>query len=200
MISHLDDAVGRVIGKLSEKGILEDTIIVFAGDNGLAVGQHGLMGKQSVYDHSVHVPLIFAGPDIPQGERRTAFAYLLDIFPSLCDLIGIDIPDTVEGKSLVPALRDPSDQIREYLHFAYEGYHRGIRDTRHKLIEYVVGGKHVKTQLFDLIDDPREIVNLADSPQHAPKLAHLRRELRKWETEYGDTREHGRYFWGACKI
>jgi arylsulfatase A-like enzyme len=197
MISHLDDAIGRVTAELADKGVLQNTIIVFAGDNGLAVGQHGLMGKQSVYDHSVHVPLIFAGPGIPQGERREAFAYLLDIFPTLCDLVEIEIPETVEGKSLVPAMKKSAEPIREYLHFAYEGFHRGVRDRQYKLIEYVVGGKHVKTQLFDLANDPRETVNLADSSKHAETLARLREELRKWQTDYGDTQEQGQEFWNV---
>jgi arylsulfatase A-like enzyme len=197
MISHLDDAVGRVIAALEEKGVLDDTILVFAGDNGLAVGRHGLMGKQSVYDHSVHVPLIFAGPGVPRGEKREAFAYLLDIFPTLCDLVGIDIPETVEGKSLAPAMKRPDEPVREYLHFAYEGFQRGIRDRQFKLIEYVVGGRHTHTQLFDLADDPYETVNLAESAEHADTLARLRQELRKWETDYGDTQEQGQSFWGA---
>lgn len=197
MISHLDDAIGRVIAKLTAKGILEDTIIVFAGDNGLAVGQHGLMGKQSVYDHSVHVPLVFVGPGIPEGEQREAFAYLLDIFPTLCELVECDIPETVEGKSLVPAMNSPSENIRQYLHFAYEGYQRGIRDQQYKLIEYIVGGKHVKTQLFDLVNDQRETMNLSHIQEHSEILARLRSELKKWQTEYGDTREQGQEFWKA---
>jgi len=200
MISHLDDAIGGVISKLSDKGVLDDTIIVFAGDNGLAVGQHGLMGKQSVYDHSVHVPLIFAGPDIPQGEQREAFAYLLDIFPTLCDLTGCNIPGTVEGKSLVPAIKNPEENIREYLHFAYESYHRAVRSKQYKLIEYVVGGEHVQTQLFDLLNDPKETVNLAEEQEHSETLAHLRRELKKWQTEYGDTREQGQQFWNHFSL
>ncbi|HEX30752.1 TPA: DUF4976 domain-containing protein, partial [Candidatus Poribacteria bacterium] len=153
---------------------------------------------QNVYDHSVHVPLIFAGPGIPQNERREAFVYLLDIFPTLCDLLGIEIPDTVEGKSLIPALKNPSEPIRQYLHFAYEGLHRGVRDQRYKLIEYVVGGVHVKTQLFDLEDDPRETTNLADDPRYAETLVRLRRELRRgWLEDYGDTQEQGQSFWKA---
>ena len=200
MITHLDTAVGRVIAKLSEKGILDDTIIVFAGDNGLAVGQHGLMGKQSVYDHSVHVPIVFAGPGVPQGEQREAFAYLLDIFPTLCSLIDVDIPDTVEGKSLTPAMADPSESIRDSLHFAYEGLHRGVRDRQYKLIEYVVGGEHVQTQLFDLLNDPWETENLALESEHAETLACLRTELRKWQTEYADTQAQGESFWGTVDI
>jgi len=197
MVSHLDDAVGRIIRALEQKGILDDTIVVFAGDNGLAVGRHGLMGKQSVYDHSVHVPLLFAGPGVPQGERREAFAYLLDIFPTLCDLVGIETPETVEGKSLVPAMEEPGESVRDYLHFAYEGFQRGIRDRQFKLIEYVVGGRHTRTQLFDLLSDPHETLNLADEADHADTLARLRDELRSWQTDYGDTQEQGQHFWGA---
>ena len=81
MISHLDHAFGRLLTALQEQGKLDNTIIVFAGDNGLALGQHGLMGKQNLYDHSVRVPLIFAGPGIPEGEQRNSPVYLLDIFP-----------------------------------------------------------------------------------------------------------------------
>ncbi|MEC7868857.1 MAG: sulfatase-like hydrolase/transferase, partial [Candidatus Poribacteria bacterium] len=72
MISHLDAAIGRVMNKLREREILDNTIILFAGDNGLAVGQHGLMGKQNIYDHSVHVPFILAGPNVPADEKREA--------------------------------------------------------------------------------------------------------------------------------
>ena len=197
MISHLDDAVGRMMAALEQKGILDDTVVVFAGDNGLSIGRHGLMGKQSLYDHSVHVPLLFAGPGVPQGEQREAFAYLIDIFPTLCDLTGVAIPETVEGRSLAPALEASVEPVREYLHFAYEGFQRGIRDCRHKLIEYVVGGRHTQTQLFDLVDDPYETVNLADEPAHADTLGRLRQELRRWQTDYADTQEQGQYFWGA---
>lgn len=197
MISHLDDAVGRMMAALEQKGILDDTVVVFAGDNGLSIGRHGLMGKQSLYDHSVHVPLLFAGPGVPQGEQREAFAYLIDIFPTLCDLTGVAIPETVEGRSLAPALEASVEPVREYLHFAYEGFQRGIRDCRHKLIEYVVGGRHTQTQLFDLVDDPYETVNLADEPAHADTLARLRQELRGWQTDYADAQEQGQCFWGA---
>ena len=119
----------------------------------------------------------------------------MDIFPTLCELVGCEIPETVEGKSLVPAMQGPKERIREYLHFAYEGFHRGVRDRQYKLIEYVVGGKHVQTQLFDLLNDRRETVNLSDKPEHSETLSRLRRELKGWQTEYGDTQEQGQAFW-----
>ncbi len=197
MISHLDAAVGRIQAAVEARGTAENTIVVFAGDNGLSVGRHGLMGKQSLYDHSVHVPLIMAGPGVPTGERREAFAYLIDIFPTLCELTGTPVPDTVEGMSLVPAMADAGTQTRECLHFAYEDLHRGIRDRQHKLIEYVVAGRHTQTQLFDLVADPHETTNLAGDPAHADTLARLRGELKRWQTDYADTSEQGQAFWGA---
>ena len=185
MISHIDAAVGRVLATLRATGRADDTILVFAGDNGLAVGRHGLMGKQSVYDHSVHVPLIFAGPGVPRGETRDAFAYLLDIYPTLCDLVGIEAPATVEGKSLCPALASSGESIRETLFFAYKGLHRGVRDRRHKLIEYNVDGART-TQLFDLAADPHETRDLADDPARADDIARLRAALARWRAELDD--------------
>ncbi|MDP7279345.1 MAG: sulfatase-like hydrolase/transferase [Candidatus Poribacteria bacterium] len=195
--SHLDAAVGRLRDALNTQGILEETIIVFAGDNGLAVGQHGLMGKQNLYDHSVHVPLIFSGPSIPKGEQRDALVYLIDIFPTLCDLTQTPIPETVEGNSLQPVLDDSENNVRTYLHFAFLEAQRGIRDSQYKLIEYAVGGSHTQTQLFDLIHDPKETQNLVDDLAYAEIRQRLRDQLKQWQTIYGDTREHGQAFWSA---
>ena len=199
MITHADAQIGRVLETLRETGKADNTIIVFAGDNGLALGRHGLMGKQSVYDHSVHVPLLMSGPGIPNGEKRDAFCYLLDIYPTLCDLTGTTIPDSVEGKSLVPAMQNAGNKIRENLLFAYRSLHRGVRDERYKLIEYVVEGKRT-TQLFDLQADPFELNNLADNSNYAEHLKRLRKELARWRDELGDTQEQGNIFWnGYCK-
>ncbi|OGV67114.1 MAG: hypothetical protein A3K18_29905 [Lentisphaerae bacterium RIFOXYA12_64_32] len=195
MITHADANMGRVLDVLRAKGQLDNTVIVFSGDNGLALGQHGLMGKQSLYDHSVRVPLVFAGPGVPRGERRDAYAYLLDIFPTLCELTGVPVPDSVEGRSLVPVLRSPQATVRETLHLAYRHLHRGVRDRRFKLIEYVVDGRRT-TQLFDLVADPCELRNLAAAPGYHQDLERLRKELRRWRDELGDDRAgQGADFW-----
>jgi arylsulfatase A-like enzyme len=195
MITHLDAQIGRILQALEETGRAEDTIVVLAGDNGLAIGRHGLMGKQSMYDHSLHVPLIAAGPGIPKGTVSDAYCYLLDIYPTLCDLIGLSIPATVEGTSLVPAMKGTGSKARQTLLFAYRGIQRAVQDERFKLIEYVVEGKRT-TQLFDLRSDPWETINLADAPRYAERLGALRRELRRWPDELDDTQPgQGRDFW-----
>ncbi len=196
IIAHMDEQVGRLLDELERTGEIENTIIIFAGDNGLACGQHGLMGKQNLYEHSIRVPLILSGPGLPKGQQRDTLCYLSDIFPTLCDLIGIGCPETVEGKSLIPAVEDPSVSIRETLHFAYRGVQRAVKRDNMKLIEYVVAGKRA-TQLFDLSTDPLEMNNLAEDPGFQDQLAALRIELRKWRNELKDTQLAGDAFWSG---
>ena len=195
MITHMDAQMGRVMDALQACGKAEDTIVVFAGDNGLALGQHGLFGKQNLYEHSVRVPLVFAGPGVPRGVRRNAFAYLLDIFPTLCELTGIDTPGTVEGSSLVPALEGPGVGPRNTMFGAYRQWQRMVKDERYKLIEYVVDGQRT-TQLFDLAEDPEECHNLAGDGSQADRLQELRNQLYRWRDDWEDDRsEWGRAFW-----
>ena len=185
MISHLDAEMGRVIDALRSTGELDNTIIVFAGDNGLALGQHGLMGKQSTYEHSVHVPLLMAGPGIASGARREALCYLLDIYPTLCDMLGVAAPASVEGRSLRPALADPDAAVRDRLHFAYQDLHRAVTDGRYKLIEWVVDGER-HTQLFDHAADPRELHDVAGLPEQGDNLRRLQGELRELRERWDD--------------
>ncbi|MDQ1255937.1 MAG: hypothetical protein QG656_531 [Candidatus Hydrogenedentes bacterium] len=185
MITHLDAHIGRVLDALEASGRADDTIVVFAADNGLAVGQHGLLGKQNLYDHSARVPLIIGGPGLPKGETRDGLCYLLDVYPSLCELAGLDIPASVDGKSLAPMLRDPKAAGRESVHLAYRDFQRGVRQGDYKLIEYAVNGQRT-TQLFNIEADPWELTNLANDPAHAETVTRLRTELRRWRNEFGD--------------
>ncbi len=195
MISHLDAQIGRVLDTLRETGQLDNTVIILAGDNGLALGRHGLMGKQSLYEHSIHVPLLMCGPGIPQDVRRAAPVYLSDIYPTVCELAGLDVPASVEGASLVPALRDAAYEPHGQMLYAYRHLQRAVREGRYKLIEYAVSGQRT-TQLFDLETDPFEMHNLAGDPAHAGVLARLRQALLRWRDEFGDTQEGmGRLFW-----
>ncbi len=197
MISHADAQIGRVLATLEATGRMDNTIIVLAGDNGLALGRHGLMGKQNLYDHSVRVPLVFSGPGVPTGRTSAAHTYLIDIFPTLCDLLGIPVPTTVEGRSLTPAFASPETRIRDTLFCAYRGFQRSVRDSRHKLIEYVVDGCRT-TQLFDLVEDPWELENLAAGPGHAADVERLRAELVRWRDALDDrATEWGKEFWGG---
>jgi len=199
MITHLDAQLGRVLDALKRSGQYENTIIIFSGDNGLAVGQHGLMGKQSCYEHSVRVPLIFAGPGIPRDARTDALVYLLDIFPTLCALLDLPVPETVDGQSFADVVREPAGrQARDALYLAYRDCMRGVKDRQHKLVEYVVEGQHTMSQLFDLENDPWERRNLAGRRDTAQIEQRLRKELLRFRTAWEDEQtELGRTFWTA---
>lgn len=194
MITHIDAEVGRVLERLDNEGLTENTLIVFAGDNGLAVGQHGLMGKQSLYDHSVRVPLLLAGPGIPPGQRSDAPCYLSDIFPTLCELARLPCPESVQGRSLVPALRDPANRPWDALYLAYCHLQRAVVRDGYKLIEYAVDGWR-RSQLFHLTEDPWETRDLSGDPAQAERLAGLRAELIRQRKHWHDTREREAAFW-----
>jgi len=153
------------------------------------------MGKQNNYEHSIRVPLIFAGPGIPKNERRDAYVYLLDIYPTLCELVGLDIPETVEGMSLVPCIQDEKNKVRETLYFAYSNSVRSVKDERYKLIEYRTNDIS-KTQLFDLKEDPKEMNNLYGKPEYKNIVDRLRKELLKYKEQWEDDKHPiGKEFW-----
>lgn len=185
VISYLDAQIGRILDALAASPHAGRTLVVFAGDNGLALGRHGLMGKQSVYDHSLRVPLIFMGPGVPRGVRRDGLCYLLDIFPTVCELTGVRAPSTVEGQSLRGAIRGPGHTIRPDLFLPYRDLMRAVRDERWKLIEYRLKGAR-RTQLFDLRADPWELHDQSANPSHSGELARLRRRLADWQAAVDD--------------
>lgn len=185
MIAHLDAQIGRVLQALEDSGRTDDTIIVFASDNGLAIGSHGLLGKQSLYEHSVCVPLILCGPGVPGGERREGLCYLSDVFPTLCDLAGTSTPSSVEGTSIAPMIADAAVQGRKSLFFAYRDVQRAVRTEQWKLIGYNVGGQR-RSQLFDLKADPDECVNLAEAPACAERVREMNALLERAMADLDD--------------
>ena len=195
MISHIDENVGLITRALERKGLTDNTVIVFCGDNGLAIGQHGLMGKQNVYEHSTRLPLIMAGPGIPQGQTREQYVYLLDIYPTLCELCGVEIPAGVEGISFAPMLRDADYVTRPDIYYAFQARIRGVADGRYKLIEYRTEDLKL-TELFDLQSDPYERFNLFDCEGYAEITARLRARMQDYRREW-DEEEHlfGRQYW-----
>ena len=190
MITSQDAEMGRVIQTLEEKGHLDNTIVIYTADHGLAVGQHGLLGKQNLYSHSIRVPSIFAGPGVPEGVTVDALTYLYDVFPTVCDLTEVDCPDTTEGCSLVPLMEGCVDKVRATVFAAYKDIHRSISDGRWKLIRYYVSKETGKgtdyIQLFDLEQDPWETTNLADLPEHADRIRSLAADMEMWQNETDD--------------
>lgn len=183
MITHMDHQVGRILKTLDERGMRDNTLIVFASDHGLALGRHGLLGKQSLYDHSMKAPLIFSGPGLPRGQGSDGLVYLMDIYPTLCELAAIPAPATVESKSLAPLMDGRAAKVRDSAYLSYAKVQRAVRDDRYKLIRYT---RINRTQLFDLKEDPNELNDLAADPSQAPRLQSMTELLKQWQTQLDD--------------
>jgi hypothetical protein len=200
MISHTDFQIGRIIDALKESGQYKNTIIVFAGDNGLAVGSHGLMGKQNVYEHSIRVPLIISGPGLPKNNRTAALVYLNDIFPTLCDLNQLEIPESVEFRSLLPVIKKQDAVFRNEIFYVYRDIHRGIRTIDGwKLIKYNVSQENT-IQLYDLTNDPLELNNLYIEGQQNDKFDELENLLATNMLKYDDHMDTRKTNWGKIIV
>ena len=182
VVSHMDAQIGRILDALDETGQADNTIVIFTSDHGIALGSHGLRGKQNMYEHTVGVPLILRGPGVPRGKRRDAQVYVRDLFPTACEMAALEIPKTVEAKSLVPVLDGRQTEIHSHVVCYFRDKQRMIRTDRWKLIHY----PHIdRWQLFDLANDPRELKDLSDDPTQADTIDSLRQKLAAWLKEAG---------------
>jgi len=196
---NIDTQVGRVLARLDELGELENTYVIYTADHGMAIGRHGLQGKQNLYEHTWRVPLIVKGPGIRPGSRAQGNVYLLDMLATACELAGITPPESNEGQSFWPVLSGQRDTLRDTLFGAYCGGTkpgmRAVRQGDWKLIKYdTLDGKVRETQLFNLAENPRELLvehrdaevmartgvtpearetNLAGDPGHSARLAEM---------------------------
>ena len=201
---NIDQQMDRVLKKLEAMGELDNTYIIYTADHGMAIGRHGLQGKQNLYEHTWRVPFIVKGPGIKAGTRVQANSYLLDVLPTLCDLAGVDSPASVEGKSLKPVLTGAEETVRDTLFGVYCGGTkpgmRAVKKGDWKLIKYdVLDGEVQETQLFNLAENPNEFIaehgqgsasltDLAENPEYAEKLAEMEAlllsEMRRLDDPY----------------
>ena len=192
---NIDIQIAKVLTKLEEMGELDNTYIIYTSDHGMAIGRHGLQGKQNLYEHTWRVPYLVKGPGIPAGKRVQGNVYLLDTLATLCDLAGISPPATNQGQSFLPVLQGEKETVRDVLYGAYSGGAkpgmRAVRQGDWKLIKYESETSGEKmTQLFNLAENPDEFllehheekiveltgskpsenqINLAEAPEHADK-------------------------------
>lgn len=182
MTAHMDDAIGRIHRGMEQAGLADNTIFIHTSDHGLAVGQHGLMGKQNLYEHSLRVPLLVQGPGFAAGRREEGLRYMHDLYPTLLQIAG-ETPDRASPFQFL--LDHTPESQRSTIFSAYRECQRMVRDERYKLIEYRVRGK-VRTQLFDLKHDPAERHDVSGDPSCAVVLARLRQTLSDWQARVCD--------------
>lgn len=183
LVAHLDAQIGRILAALAATGLDRSTLVVFASDHGLALGSHGLLGKQSLYEHSMGTPLLFAGPGVARG-RSAALVHLSDVAPTLCAAAGAPAMPGTDGADLWPLLRGAGAPPRDHVFTLYADSQRSVRDEQWRLIRLP---QIDRTLLFDLAADPHELHDLAGDPAHAATRTRLEQTLRDAQAAAGDT-------------
>ena len=183
IISHMDEQIGKILSALS-KSSRTNTYVFFASDHGLAVGHHGLMGKQNMFDHSIRVPVIVTGPGIPKGEKRDQQIYLQDIMATTYELAGIKKPEHVYFNSVLPIIKSKKSSAYREIYGGYMNLQRMVRTERYKLIVYP---EAPKVLLFDLEKDPDEMKDVSDQASYKKILNDLKTRLIRQQQQLNDT-------------
>ena len=181
--TYMDTQIGRILDALQASGKAGNTYVIFTADHGLAVGQHGLMGKQNLYDHSIRIPLFISGPGIPKGKMVDAHVYQHSAFATTCELAGVPVPRSVEFPSLTDLIQGRGGEKHDAIFCWYRGFQRAVRTREHKLIVYP---QIKKTQLFDLTKDPWETKDLSGEQGYAAVQKKLLERLHQFQRELGD--------------
>ncbi|WP_152353797.1 sulfatase family protein [Brachybacterium subflavum] len=187
-VTMIDAQVGQLLDALERRGVLEDTVVIFTSDHGDCLNDHGHIQKWSMYEPSVRVPAIVAGPGVTADHRVDGLTSLFDLGPTILEFAGVTPPAWMEARSLLPGIRGDADFGRE---FAFAEHARDmilqktelmtmVRDDRWKLVEFV---DHEDGQLFDLENDPHEMLNLWDRADHRDQRESLSRVIARWRAE-----------------
>lgn len=185
IITHMDTQVGRILDALEATGQGGNTWVFFTSDHGLAVGHHGLFGKQNMYDHSVRVPLLVVGPGVPKGRTIDSPVYLQDIMPTALELAGVPKPEHVDFHSLLPLVRgETATHAYSSIYGAYLGLQRAITHDGWKLIAYP---KVPTVRLYHVAADPLELHDRAADPTQAERVKQLFARLLALQKEFDDT-------------
>ncbi len=184
IITHMDAQVGRILDAIEKSGKADNTYIFFSADHGLAVGQHGLMGKQNLFDHSVRVPFMVVGPGIPKGKKMEGWIYLQDVMPSTLELAGVEKPDHVQFKSVMPIIEGKRERNHDAIYGGYLSVQRAVTEGDYKLMLFP---KIQKVLLFNVKEDPLEMKNLADEPKNKPLIKKLFAKLLELQQQTGDS-------------
>lgn len=181
--THMDAQVGRILEALEKSGEADNTYVIFTADHGLSVGHHGLVGKQSMYDHSMRVPFFIMGPGIKAGSKFDMPVYLQDAMATALDIANVEKPDHVEFNSLLPLIEGEKKVQYEEIYGKYIDNQRMIAKGDYKLIMYP---KAKVTRLFNTEKDPEEMNDLASNPEYAATMARLKADFIELQKSMDD--------------
>ncbi|MEM7394548.1 MAG: sulfatase-like hydrolase/transferase, partial [Verrucomicrobiota bacterium] len=183
LVTHLDTQVGRILEALHKSPHAKNTLVIYTADHGLAMGSHGLLGKQNVYEQSMRCPLILRGPGIPKNRSSLAFTYIHDLYATICELAEVPLPEGVDARSLNPIMTGVTPSVHDALFLPFQDNQRAVSDGVWKLHVYP---KINHQLLFKLSDDPHELNNRAADPDHQHDLARMQKLMDTWRNRLND--------------
>ncbi|MDG2224459.1 MAG: sulfatase-like hydrolase/transferase [Rubripirellula sp.] len=183
LVTHLDEQVGRVLKALDQSDHADNTIVIYTADHGLAMGSHGLLGKQNIYEQSMRCPLILSGPGIHHGGSSNALTYVHDLYATICEFAEIEAPQGIDSRSLAPVINGKTENTRDSLFLPFQDNQRSVRNAQWKLHIYP---KINHRLLFNLATDPHELTNLAEAPSHRTHLEQMQNLMRSWRDRLDD--------------
>lgn len=194
VVKSLDDNVGRVLDYLEQKGLLENTLVVYTSDQGFYMGEHGWFDKRFMYEESMRTPLVMM---LPEGYNHKGdieqMVQNIDYAPTFLEMAGVEIPEDIHGESMVPLLKgeDPATWRKSLYYHFYEypaehmvKRHYGVRTERYKLIHFY--NDIDSWELYDLKEDPQEMHNLYGKAEYAPIVKELKAELWRLQEQYNN--------------
>jgi arylsulfatase A-like enzyme len=188
-VSFTDAMIGRVLQELDRLDMADNTIVVLWGDHGFQLGEHALWVKHANFNTSLNVPLIIRAPKIANGARTPALVELVDLYPTLCELAGVPLPDHLEGSSLLPLLREPTKPWKRAVFARYHGG-ESVRTDRYFYTEWSSGGNVVARMLYDHQSDPMENINIVGTPEGNQAAAQLSAMLESGWTPIAESLSH----------
>ncbi len=191
IITHMDDQIGRILDALETTGKAENTYIIFTADHGLALGDHGFIGKQNMYDRSIRVPLFIVGPNIEKGKVLDEKVYLQDIMATSLDIAGSNAVQHVDFNSLLPLCNSASARGHDVIYGAYLENQRMIRTDQYKMIIYP---KANVVRLYDIENDSEEMIDLAGDKNYKEIMDNLFEEFKELQIKMGDTMDVSEYY------
>lgn len=191
LITHLDAQIGIILDALEKTGEMDNTYIFFTADHGLAVGDHGFIGKQNEYEASIRVPLMMVGPGIKKDKQVDSFVYLQDIMATALDLAGSDAVNKVDFKSFLKLAEGKTTETRDAIINCYVGCQRMVRTDKYKMIIYPNANM---VRLYNEVKDPLEMHDLAQNPKNIPLMNKLFEKFKKLQKEVSDPLDVTPYF------
>lgn len=176
-VSYMDVLIGDLIDGLDALGLRENTTIILWSDHGFFLGEHGFWCKHSTFYEAIKIPFIISSPGFVKNQTTDSFTELIDVYPTLCELAGIDPPKYIHGKSLTPVLKNPSFQLKDEI---YSRYKQGeaVVDKNYSYTEFFQGEKYLGNMLYDLNEDLKQNNDVSKLPENAGLVKKYRKKLK----------------------